>query len=215
MTTALQRHRRPDAARPSSELVCERVRLAAALACAKEDDEDTMNAAARLATVDREIDGHSVLLRVADLFRLSAPECDLLSACVALAIDPTLGPLFASVDESGGRPYVTDPLVARLFGHPPGRVWNPAGSLALWNLVFATPVGPGEPDALCIDPVVPAWLEGALWVDRSLAGIVRNAQSVSVRCRWASPSASRSPAKREAAPRALPRRRLHGLLCPH
>jgi hypothetical protein len=44
-------------------------------------------------------------------------EIDLLHACLAAAIDPSLLRVFAYVQDHAGRAQVTDPLVARLFGH--------------------------------------------------------------------------------------------------
>jgi hypothetical protein len=108
--------------------------------------------------------------RLIDLFRLTDRDRDTLDTCHAAAIDPSLAAIFETIT---GRPYVTAPLVACLFGHTPGRTWNPGGALALWELVRAEAAAAGEPEALTIDPVVPAWLGGDLWVDRQLAGVVR------------------------------------------
>jgi hypothetical protein len=179
MSTAQQRFRRIGAGRALGALICERTRCAASIAYAEQHGSDTRTLLSERTGIEAEIESHPnrALHRLRDLFRLTAAECDLLSACLAHALDPTLATLLRDVAEADGRGYVTAPLVARLFGHPPGLVWNPAGSLALWNLVVPNAVGPGEPDALTIDPVIPAWLEGALWIDRNLAGLVRNAEA--------------------------------------
>ena len=164
--------------RALTALVCARVRLAALIALEDERDADTRALTLERDAIEHEIDANTGggFRRLREIFRLNPAEGDLLSTCVALAVDPSLAAVFREIAETDGRGYVTAPLVARMFGHPPSLVWNPAGSLALWGLVSASAVGPGEPDALTIDPVVPAWLEGALWIDRNLAGLVRNAE---------------------------------------
>ena len=153
-------------------LICERVRLAAEIALTRQVERDPQPAIVRLAAVDAAMAGPdgATFRRLADMFRLSASERDVLLACVALHLNPALGALFRAVD--GERGYVTEPLVAHLFGHAPGRVCSPSGALATWALVTEERVGPGEPAALAVDPVVPAWLTGALWIDRRLSGIV-------------------------------------------
>jgi len=175
------------AARPLlGALVCERVRLAAQCALGRQQGEDPGESAVALATVTARLAGSAgaSLRRLCDLFRLNAREQDVLATCVALALDPRLEALFRQIEASAGRSYVTGALVAALFGHPPGHVWNPAGALALWELASAHAVGPGEPDALTVDPVVPAWIAGELWIDRSLAGFVRKAEPGILLASW-------------------------------
>jgi ATPase family associated with various cellular activities (AAA) len=166
-------------ARPLLAVICERVRMAASLVLADGAREDAKTLLNAREASETELENHpnSGLRRLRDIFRLSLAECDVLSTCLALAMDPALANLFRDVMQSDGRGYVTSALVSRLFDHSPALLWNPAGSLALWALVTAHPVGPGEPEALAVDPVVPAWLEGALWIDRSLAGLVRNSEA--------------------------------------
>jgi hypothetical protein len=175
MSTTLQGSRASISTPALLSLVAERVRIAAALAIGDEE----ADLAASLDAIEAQLERHPdpALRRLCNIFRLGPIETDVLSVCIALAMDPTLATIFRDVMDPDGRGYVTAPLVARLFGHAPALVWNPAGSVALWGLVVATATGPGEPDALAIDPVVPAWLEGALWIDRALAGIARTAES--------------------------------------
>ena len=186
MSAAGQRFRRTAERSGLAALIWERVRLAATIARDEGRDADTRALVVERAAIEAEIDAHPNfgLRRLRDLFHLNGAECDLISTCIALAICPALSILFREIVEADGRGYVTAPLVARLFGHSPSLVWNPAGSLALWNLVVANQVGPGEPDALSIDPVVPAWLEGTLWIDRNLAGLVHNTEANSSLPSW-------------------------------
>ena len=178
--TAQRRRIQIEPRRALTGLICQRVRLAALIAREQQRETDIRPLELECAAIVREIEANpgSGFRRLRDIFRLNPAESDLLSACLALAVDPSLAALFRDIAEADGRGYVTAPLVARIFGHSPSLVWNPAGSLALWGLVSAKPVGPGEPDALTIDAVVPAWLEGALWIDRDLAGLVRNTAGV-------------------------------------
>jgi hypothetical protein len=178
MTPARQRIA-AGAQRPTTALICERVRLSALIARELQRDTDPGVLELECAAIEQQIDADpgSTFRRLRDIFRLNAAESDLLSTCLALALDPSLAAVFREIEEADGRGYVTTALVSRVFGHAPGLIWNPAGALALWSLVTVNPVGPGEPDAFAIDPVVPAWLDGALWLDRNLAGLVRNAEA--------------------------------------
>mgnify|MGYP003577260855 CR=1 FL=1 len=164
-----------------SALLTERVRLVTVCALARQrsDAAAWATADAGIEALDAELAGPigGSLRRLSTLFRLSEIDCDVLVVCLGLALDPALSTRFAALDSSVGRGYVTEPLVAQLFGHAPGRLWNPAGALALWGLVRAQLTGPGEPACLSLDPVVPAWLDGTLWIDRSLAGLVRTTDS--------------------------------------
>jgi ATPase family protein associated with various cellular activities (AAA) len=148
------------------------------------DDREGVHAALAALESDASDRGLVALRRIATLFRLEAAERHLLLLCVAQAVDPTLGSRFAGVEASSGRPFVTEGLVAATFGHSPGRVWNPSGPLALWCLVRAQAGGPGEPASFDVDPVVPAWLEGELWIDRALTGVVRASKPGPVLPSW-------------------------------
>src|SRR4029077_2283227 len=53
------------------------------------------------------------------LFRLSVPEMDLLQTCLAPAIDPGLGMVYAYLQQYPARSYATESLAARLFGCGP------------------------------------------------------------------------------------------------
>ena len=165
MSTATVRSIGSVSAATVGELVVARVRAAASHAVRSD-------AAASIEAIEKQLLSPVAASRrrLIDLFRLTDRDRDTLDTCHAAAIDPSLGAIFETI---GGRPYVTAPLVARLFGHTPGRTWNPGGALALWELVRAEAAAAGEPEALTIDPVVPAWLGGDLWVDRQLAGVVR------------------------------------------
>ena len=65
------------------------------------------------------------LRELCSLFRLSEPEMDLLQTGLALAIDPTLGLVYAYLQQHPGRSYATEALAARLFGYGRGSLWQP------------------------------------------------------------------------------------------
>lgn len=92
-------------------------------------------------------DSESRLARLHLTFGLDQAESDLLQACLAEDLDPSLGPAFGSLQDPGHR-YVTEELVARLFGHGRARSWSPDGGLHRWELVIRQDVGPTEPQRL-------------------------------------------------------------------
>ena len=116
----------------------------------------------------------SVRLRdLCGLFRLSEPEMDLLQTGLALAIDPTLGLVYAYLQHHPGRSYATEVLAARLFGYGRGSLWHPGCSLAVWGLVSAGEAAPGEPAPLVVDALVISWLQGELRLEPALRGLVQ------------------------------------------
>jgi hypothetical protein len=112
------------------------------------------------------------LRELGSLLRLSEPEMDLLQTGLALAIDPTLGLVYAYLQHHPGRSYATEALAARLFGYGRGSLWHPGCSLAVWGLVSAGEAAPGEPAPLAVDPLIIAWLQGELRLDPALVGLV-------------------------------------------
>ncbi|MEE8523597.1 MAG: AAA family ATPase [Thermoanaerobaculia bacterium] len=110
--------------------------------------------------------------RLAELFRLSRGELDLLRTCLAKAIDPDLGAVFAALQHHPGRGWPNEPLAARLFGHGRRTLWSPGSALAVWRLVTAGDAGPGEPAPLNCDPQVRDWLHSELGLDGELVGAV-------------------------------------------
>lgn len=116
------------------------------------------------------------LHRLGTIFRLSEPELDLLQACLAIALDPSLGTVYGYLQQHPARSYVTETLVARLFDYGYQSLWSPSCPLAVWGLVRAGEAVPGEPLPLTIDPVVTAWLQGELRLDSDLVGRVHTVQ---------------------------------------
>ena len=111
------------------------------------------------------------LQQLRNLFRLSEPELGLLQTCLALAMDPRLGMVYASLQQHPARCYATEALAAGLFSYERRSVWH-GGALAAWGLVSAGEAAPGEPAPLAIDPLIIDWLQGELRMDPALVGRV-------------------------------------------
>ena len=74
---------------------------------------------ATLAAIETELarDTGSRLSRLCTTFGLSAADRDLLHACLAAELDPSLLRVYAYLQDVAAHSYVTDALAARLFGH--------------------------------------------------------------------------------------------------
>ncbi|HEX5732112.1 MAG TPA: ATP-binding protein [Blastocatellia bacterium] len=121
-------------------------------------------------------DAGAALTQLAETFRLSQPEMDLLQACLAPAVDPAIGTVYGYLQHHPDRNYATEPLVARLFDHGRQTMWTPSSPLAGWGFITAGEATAGEPAALVVDPVAVAWIQGELRIDGSLTGLVRMVQ---------------------------------------
>ncbi|WP_428667463.1 ATP-binding protein [Reyranella sp.] len=118
-----------------------------------------------------EADRTDRLGKLASLFALTRPEADLLQACLAASLDPTLARVFAYLQDVATRSYVTEELAAQLFDHGPAAVLDAASALRRWQLVSEEPVAPGEPPALVCDPLIRAWILGGHHLDEALVGV--------------------------------------------
>lgn len=115
-----------------------------------------------LAEVERAIhnDRQSRLALLTQLFALNAGERDLLEACIAIAIDPNFGRIYAYLQDHSRRGYVTSQLVARLFEHG---LYLPLGAgspMKVWGLVTETETGLADPARLECDAFIQNWLLG-------------------------------------------------------
>lgn len=115
-----------------------------------------------------ESDTASRLYQLRTAFGLDPLEQDLLHACAALAMDPSLAIVYAYLQDDNARGYVTESLVARLFGH--GRYFLlPASSpLLTWGLVEASGM---ETTRYVCDPQILGWLLEKSSPDSYLDGI--------------------------------------------
>jgi hypothetical protein len=109
-----------------------------------------------------ESDSARVRKRMYGLFRLDAAERALCDAALALAADPAIANLIASIDGfRHGR--LTERLVIEAMALPTRPILRPASPLALWGLVE------GSGEGLTIDPDIAAIVAGRPGLDRRLA----------------------------------------------
>ena len=137
-------------------------------------DPDARLLSERIEAAEAELAGHgrSRLAQLCLIFGLSAEEVDLLHACLAVALDPSLERLCAYL-QGRARPFVTEELAARLFDHGRCGIWEPESALYRWEIVRPREVAPTEPLALALDPAVRDWLCGRDVLDETLVGIAR------------------------------------------
>ena len=68
---------------------------------------------------------------------------------LAAHLEPSLLPLLHRMQ---GRPWVTEPVVARLFGHGRRALLRADGPLMVWRLMTQGDAAPAEPPPLLPDP---------------------------------------------------------------
>ncbi len=110
----------------------------------------------------------SRLQTISTIFGLNRLETDILQVCLSLAVDPNLGRVFAYLQDHTGRGYVTEALVARLFGYGNSIVWQADSPLKIWKLIKETSFQQGEPAMLECDPFIKNWILGLDGIDGSL-----------------------------------------------
>jgi AAA+ superfamily predicted ATPase len=116
-------------------------------------------------------DETSPLKTVEQIFGLSEEDIDILHACLAMSIDPSMARVYAYLQDNAGHSYVTDHFVSRLFEHGRNSVWNSESFLRRWELVREKEVAPNEPLLLEVDPFIRNWLEESHVLDPNLIGI--------------------------------------------
>jgi len=112
----------------------------------------------------------SRLSMICKIFSIENEDVDLLQACLALRIDPSLARIFAYLQDHNTRPYITEDLVKRLFGYGRQSTWNAESPLRLWNLVYEKEIAPSEPALFTVDPIIYAWVTGSSTLDALLVG---------------------------------------------
>lgn len=116
------------------------------------------------------VERFSRLAQLRALFGLEPAEVDVVHACLALALDPSLARVYAYLNDHGARAYATESLVARLFGHGRTLQWSAESPLRRWEIVAERDVAPGEPALLECDAAIRAWLIGTDGLDPLLVG---------------------------------------------
>jgi hypothetical protein len=140
---------------------------------AGEEDLEDWNQA--LAATEQRLarDSDSRLALLVRTFGLNQAETDVLHACLAIALEPNLGRVYAYLQDHNGRDYVTEALVARLFGYGRCLPISTESPLKTWGLVVANSGRPGEQPRLECDPFVRNWLLGVDDLDEALMGLAR------------------------------------------
>jgi adenylate kinase family enzyme len=106
-------------------------------------------------------------------FGLGPGGMDLLHGCLAHAVDPGIGRLYAYLQDHASRTYLTEDLAVRLFGHGRTVPWTADSGIFRWELIAQHEIGPGEPRALLLDPQIRDWVLGRHELDRLLVGMAR------------------------------------------
>jgi len=115
-------------------------------------------------------DKRSRLSMLCRIFSLENEDADLLQACLASQIDPSLARIYAYLQDDNTRPYVTEDLVRRLFGYGRKSTWNSESPLRVWNLVDEKEIAPGNPPLFTLDPMICHWVAGSSMLDPILVG---------------------------------------------
>lgn len=134
-------------------LAVKRVRLRLALYHA-DGDGDAQAWRTELAEVERRLSGQDGQhrRRLAEIFHLSTPELDALDLCVAIAVEPELGPAIGALQGFAERPLAGEIGLRLLFGHGPEVVIRAIGAPLRWGLVVSVDYSPGQPAAWYADP---------------------------------------------------------------
>lgn len=132
-----------------------------------------LNAAIAMTEEGISADTESRLAQLQRTFDLNAAEMDLLQVCLALAVEPNLGRVYAYLHDHSTRSYPTENLTARLFGHGYCLPLSNTSPLKTWELVLEHPAGPGEPTRFELDTDVRNWLLGMDDLDASLNDIAQ------------------------------------------
>ncbi|CAN5744709.1 ATP-binding protein [soil metagenome] len=132
----------------------------------------------RITTLDAELEAaleerDSRLRRIIERFELDDVEADVLQACLALELDPTLARLYAYANDVATRTYPTPTLVARVFWHGRAAALSSDARLRRWQLVAESAGSLGEPAAFAMDPGIRDWLLGSDAIDPDLAPFSR------------------------------------------
>ncbi len=127
---------------------------------------------------------HSRLSKLTDVFGLNCLESDILQVCFAFAIDPGLGRVFAYLQDHAGRGFITESLVARLFGYGTGIVIRSDSPLKTLRLVKESASRTGEPSSFECDPFIRNWLLGADETDESIVSFTSLQPVVTTLQQW-------------------------------
>lgn len=128
-------------------------------------------------------DDESPLARIVRNFGLSDAERDLLHLCLALELEPSLGPAYALLQGQAGR-GATAALAARLCRFSREPQVSPSGPLLRWQLVRGVEAAAGEPASLRLDPHVLDFMCGRFTLDPELLGVATPVEALEPLPAW-------------------------------
>jgi len=116
------------------------------------------------------------------IFGLDPSERDLLAACLAVALEPGYGRVFACLEEGLPLGFVTETLVARLYGYGHRPLLGSESPLLRWRLLSVSDTA-GR-DCFRCDGHIRNWLLGAEQLDPVLVGRARIVETFPVPAQW-------------------------------
>lgn len=139
----------------------------------------------KLAALDEALaaDEESPLARIVRNFGLSNAERDLLQLCLALDLEPSLGPVYAVLQGQAGR-GATAALAARLCRFSREPEVSPSGPLVRWQLVRSVEGAGGEPASLRLDPHILDFVCGRFTLDPELLGVATPIEALEPLSSW-------------------------------
>ena len=113
------------------------------------------------------------LARLMRIFGIEPAERDLLEACFAVAADSGLARVCVYLHNHAGRPFVTEDLAARMYGHGRRGSWTAESAVFRWQLIQRSDRSAGESAAMTCDPQIRDWIMNRHALDEELLGIAR------------------------------------------
>jgi hypothetical protein len=147
------------------------------------DESSAARAAERELVATAPGEGESRLRRLASALELSEAEFDTLALCVALALEPRLGALFAQLRGDTEQCQVSEVLVAELTRRPLPLL-SPTGGLSAWNVVRRGESERGAPAPLTLDPYILELACGGNSRDPELAAFITPVAEVAPLRSW-------------------------------
>ena len=114
-------------------------------------------------------DNGSTLARLCSTFELAPHERDVLEVCLASALEPALGKVWATLHHHPSQNYPSEPLIARLSGDGRAALLTRSGALLRWEIVRSGEASSGDPAPLELDAHIFEYLCGRAGADPVLA----------------------------------------------
>jgi hypothetical protein len=111
------------------------------------------------------------VLLIGRIFGFSAEDFDLLQACLAVSLDPSLARSCAYLQDNTQKAFLTEELVSRLFGRGRCGAWSAESALYRWEIIRRREVSAAESPALALDPCIRDWIGGSNPLDETLIGL--------------------------------------------